>query len=51
MIAIIGKSFGISKSDLYVVAARIFGFSRTGENITLAIVKRNCDCRIAACRM
>lgn len=34
MFVIAGKSFGITKSDLYVVTARTFGFNRTGENIT-----------------
>ncbi|MHB8131780.1 MAG: DUF3320 domain-containing protein, partial [Mobilitalea sp.] len=34
MFVITGKSFGITKSDLYVVTARIFGFNRTGGNIT-----------------
>lgn len=34
MFNIAGKSFGITKSDLYVVTARVFGFSRTGGNIT-----------------
>ncbi len=30
---IAGKSFGIKRSDLYVVTARAFGFSRIGGNI------------------
>ena len=34
MFVITEKSFGITKSDLYVVTARVFGFNRTGGNIT-----------------
>jgi hypothetical protein len=34
MFVITGKSFGITKNDLYVVTARVFGFNRTGGNIT-----------------
>lgn len=34
MCVIAGKSFGIAKSDLFVVTARVFGFNRTGVNIT-----------------
>jgi hypothetical protein len=34
MFVIAGNSFGITKSDLYVVTARVFGFNRTGINIT-----------------
>ncbi|HEY5525533.1 MAG TPA: DUF3320 domain-containing protein, partial [Clostridium sp.] len=37
MFVIVGKSFGITKSDLYVITARAFGFNRTGGNITQAM--------------
>lgn len=37
MFVILGKSFGITKNDLYVVTARAFGFNRTGGNITQAM--------------
>lgn len=39
MFVIAGKSFGISKRNLYVVTARTFGFNRTGGNITQALEK------------
>ncbi len=39
MFVIVGKSFGITKSDLYVVTARVFGFNRTGGNITQSMEK------------
>lgn len=39
MFVIAKKSFGISKSDLYVVTARVFGFNRTGGNITQSMEK------------
>jgi hypothetical protein len=39
MLVIAGKSFGITKSDLFVVTARVFGFSRTGGNITQSMAK------------
>lgn len=39
MFVIAQKSFGIPKSDLYVVTARVFGFNRTGGNITQSMEK------------
>lgn len=33
MFVISGNSFGITKNDLYVVTARVFGYNRTGGNI------------------
>lgn len=39
MFVITGKSFGITKSDLYVVTARVFGFNRKGGNITKSMEK------------
>lgn len=38
MFAIVNKSFGILKDDLFVATARVFGFSRTGGNITQALI-------------
>ena len=37
MVVIAGKSFGISKNDLYIIVARAFGFSRTGSSIIQAM--------------
>jgi very-short-patch-repair endonuclease len=37
MFTIAGQSFGIARNDLYVIAARVFGFNRTGANITRAM--------------
>lgn len=39
MIVIARKSFGITKNDLCVVTARVFGFNRTGGNITQSMEK------------
>ncbi|KUO72199.1 MAG: hypothetical protein APF81_17045 [Desulfosporosinus sp. BRH_c37] len=39
MFVIAKKSFGITKSDLYVVTARVYGFNRTGGNITQSMEK------------
>lgn len=39
MFVIAEKSFGITKSDLYVATARTFGFNRTGGNITKSMEK------------
>ena len=39
MFVIAKKSFGITKSDLYVVTSRVFGFNRTGGNITQSMEK------------
>ncbi|MBB6716634.1 DUF4011 domain-containing protein [Clostridium gasigenes] len=37
MCVITGKSFGITKNDLYIVTARVFGFNRRSVNITEAM--------------
>ncbi len=42
MFIIAGKSFGITRNDLYVVTARTFGFNRTGGNI-LQAMERACS--------
>lgn len=39
MFVIVGKSFGITKNDLYTITARIFGFNRVGGNITQSLEK------------
>lgn len=39
MFQIASMSFGIETEDLYVATARVFGFNRTGGNITLAMQK------------
>jgi very-short-patch-repair endonuclease len=42
MFVIAQKSFGIIKNDLFVVTARVFGFNRTGGNITQSM-ERACS--------
>ena len=42
MLQIVSKSIGIATTDLYLVTARAFGFSRTGVNITNAM-QQACD--------
>lgn len=42
MLQIVSKSFGITTNDLYSVTARVFGFSRTGGNISNAM-QQACD--------
>jgi hypothetical protein len=37
MLTISQKSFGIMQNDLFAATARIFGFNRTGSNITQAM--------------
>jgi very-short-patch-repair endonuclease len=37
MYEIADKSFGIKRDDLFVTTARLYGFNRTGGNITLAL--------------
>jgi len=39
MFVIAKKSFGITKNDLYVITSRVFGFNRTGGNITQSMEK------------
>lgn len=38
MYRIADKSFGIKQDDLFVLTARVYGFNRTGDNITLAML-------------
>jgi predicted nucleic acid-binding Zn ribbon protein len=42
MCVIADKSYGLSRSDLYVTTSRVFGFNRTGRNIS-AIMESACD--------
>lgn len=42
MLQIISKSIGITTTDLYLVTARVFGFSRTGGNINYAM-QQSCE--------
>lgn len=42
MFIIASKSFGILQNDLFVATARVFGFNRTGGNITQSLQKA-CD--------